>query len=55
MVTVMCFGMFWIFLYLQYSSYFLVMCAASTYYFNSDVEAEGTAELLLAFKMCHVK
>ena len=55
MCTVMCIGMFWIFLWLQYSSNFLVMCAASTYYFNSDTEAEGTAELLLALKFCHVK
>lgn len=29
------------------------MCSAATYYFNSDVEDEGTAEVLLALKMTH--
>ena len=29
------------------------MCCASTYYFNSDVEAEGTAEVLLSIKLAH--
>ena len=30
------------------------MCSAATYYFNSDVDDEGTAEVLLALKMTHV-
>jgi len=29
------------------------MCATATYYFNSDVEDEGTAEVLLSIKFTH--
>jgi hypothetical protein len=53
MVSFMMFGLGWVILYIQYCSRYLVMCAASTYYFNSDVEDEGTAEVLLSIKMCH--
>ena len=30
------------------------MCSAATYYFNSDIDDEGTAELLLSLKFTYV-
>jgi len=54
MMTVMCIGSFWFFLWIQYSAKFVVMCSTATYYFNSDVDDEGRAEVFLAFKMTHI-
>jgi len=47
-------GIVWVHLWLTYSSKFLIMCCASTYYFNSDVDDEGTAEVLLSLKFTHI-
>lgn len=50
----MCVGIVWLLGWLDLSSKYLLMCATATYYFNSDVEDEGTAEVLLSLKFTHM-
>ena len=50
----MCVGIIWVLGWIRFSSRYVVMCATATYYFNSDVEDEGTAEVLLALKFTHI-
>ena len=50
----MVFGILWILAWWNYSSKFVVMAAATTYYFNSNAEEEGPAELMYSFKLAHV-
>ena len=38
----------------NYSAKFVIMAAASTYYFNSNAEKEGQAELVYSIKLAHV-
>lgn len=50
----MFFGILWIMAWWTYSSKFVIMAAATTYYFNSNAEHEGEAELLYSFKLAHI-
>jgi hypothetical protein len=45
----MLFGVLWICAFFEYTSTFIVMVSASTYYFNSDAAFEGDAEVGLGF------
>lgn len=46
MALYMLFGVLWICAWFEYASNFIVMVAASTYYFNSDAGLEGDAEVM---------
>jgi len=50
----MFFGILWIMAWWNYSAKFVIMAAATTYYFNSTAETEGQAELLYSFKLAHI-
>jgi len=52
----MFFGILWIMAWWNYTSQFVVMAAASTYYFNckEENEYEGKAELCYSVKLAHV-
>jgi solute carrier family 44 (choline transporter-like protein), member 2/4/5 len=50
----MLFGILWVMAWWTYSAKFVVMAAATTYYFNSNAETEGQAELLYSFKLAHI-
>jgi len=54
MAWFMFFGFLWVNAWLKYSSNFVVMVSASTYYFNSSPNEEGQAEVGFAFKCAHV-
>jgi hypothetical protein len=49
MALYMLFGILWITAFFEYCSTFVVMVSASTYYFNSNSEGEGSAEVGLGF------
>ena len=50
----MFFGILWIMAWWTYSAKFVIMAAATTYYFNSNAEQEGQAELLYSVKLAHI-
>ena len=50
----MLFGLLWICAWLKYTNQFICMVSASTYYFDSNAEKEGNAEVGLGFKYAHV-
>jgi len=50
----MVFGILWIMAWWTYSAKFVIMAAATTYYFNSDAEHEGQAEVWYSFKLAHI-
>lgn len=54
MALFMLFGILWICAWFEYSSTFVVMASAATYYFDSDPNHEGYADVGLAFKLCYV-
>ena len=54
MALFMLFGILWIVNWLKYTSSFIVMVSASTYYFNSNATTEGEAEVGLGFKFAYV-
>ena len=54
MALFMLFGLLWICAWLKYSNQFVCMVSASTYYFNSNKDMEGEAEVALGFKYAHV-
>ena len=54
MALYMFFGILWITAWLEYSSTFVVMVSASTYYFNSSKEEEGSANVSLGFKFAYL-
>lgn len=49
MAWYMLFGILWITAFFEYCSTFVVMVSASTYYFNSNPNEEGSAEVGLGF------
>jgi hypothetical protein len=50
MALYMLFGILWICAWLEYTSTFVVMVSAATYYFNSDPQnGEGSAEVMTGF------
>jgi len=51
----MIFGILWIVAWLDYSARFVIMASATSYYFDSNPEGEGTASLAYAFKIAHVE
>jgi len=51
----MVFGLFWVVAWLRYTSNYICMVAASTYYFNSGPNKEGQAEVGLGFVFAHLK
>lgn len=56
MALYMLFGVLWICAWFEYCSTFIVMVSASTYYFNSDANNEGSAEVGTGFDWafnCH--
>ena len=54
MMVFMLFGLFWITAWINYTSNYICMVSAATYYFNSDAQNEGDAEVGLGFKFAHV-
>lgn len=50
----MVFGILWVMAWWTYSSKFVIMAAATTFYFNSNEDHEGQAELLYSFKLAHI-
>uniref|UniRef100_A0A7S3N2V9 Choline transporter-like protein n=1 Tax=Strombidium inclinatum TaxID=197538 RepID=A0A7S3N2V9_9SPIT len=54
MALYMLFGILWITAWLEYTSTFVVMVSASTYYFNSGPNNEGAAEVSEGFKMAYL-
>lgn len=48
------FVLLWFVAFLNYTSNYICMVAASTYYFNSSVNGEGDAEVGLGFKFAHI-
>lgn len=52
-VLAMVFGILWVLAWWSYSSRFVIMASAATYYFNSNAEKEGSAELGFAIKLTH--
>jgi choline transporter-like protein 2/4/5 len=50
----MLFGILWILAFIDYTSKFIVMAAAATYYFDSNAEKDGTADLSYAIKIAHL-
>jgi len=50
MAAYMIFGIFWVCAWLDYTSNFIVMVSASSYYFNSNAEKDGSAEVALGFQ-----
>lgn len=51
----MIFGIFWLVAWIEYSSRFVVIVGAVTYYFNNhrDQEEEGAAEVSFGFKCAY--
>lgn len=49
MALYMFFGILWILAFVDYCSKFVVIVSASTYYFNSNMNEEGDANVLLGF------
>jgi len=49
----MLFGILWFTAWLEYTSTFIVLVSATTYYFNSNAEEEGTAEVALGFEYAY--
>jgi len=54
MALFMIFGLYWIMAWLKYTCNFICMVSASTYYFNSSKDKEGSAEVGFAFKLAHI-
>jgi len=50
----MLFGLLWIMAWLKYTCNFICMVAASTYYWNSNPNHDGDAEVGLGFKFAYV-
>jgi choline transporter-like protein 2/4/5 len=50
----MFFGLLWLMAWLKYTCNFICMVAASTYYFNSNPNEEGSAEVSLGFKFAYL-
>lgn len=48
-------GMFWFISWLEYSSNFVVIVSASTYYFSSNAEIEGNADISLGIQLAHIQ
>lgn len=56
MALYMLFGVLWMTAFLEYCSTFILLCSAASYYFNSDANNEGSADVGYAFHaafMCH--
>lgn len=51
----MLFGICWIVAWFDYSSRFVIMASATSYYFSSNPAEEGTASLMYAFRIAHVE
>lgn len=54
MAWYMFFGLLWITSFVEYAGSFIVIVAASTYYFNSNKDHEGDAEVWQGFKWAYV-
>ena len=54
MALFMLFGILWITAWFEYTSTFIVMTSASTYYFNSNPEKDGDAEVMVGFKFAYL-
>jgi hypothetical protein len=50
MALFMFFGILWVTAWLEYSSQFVIMVSASTYYFRSDFNTDGDADVGMGFK-----
>lgn len=53
LLAVKTFAMLWALYFLSNTLIFITMVAASTYYFDSDANNEGKADLLLGFKWAY--
>ena len=49
----MLFGILWLTAWLEYTSTFIILVSASTYYFNSNSAEEGSAEVALGFDFAY--
>jgi len=50
----MFFGLLWILEFCQAKTYFITMVAASTYYFDSNKDKEGEANVSVGFKYAYM-
>lgn len=50
MAVFMFFGILWVTAWLEYSSQFVIMVSASSYYFESNSEIDGEADVGMGFK-----
>lgn len=53
MICFMTFTLVWVLLYLKESNIFVLMASVSTYYFDSNKNNEGSADIGLAYNWCH--
>ena len=53
MAAFMVFGLLWLMAWIKYTCNFICMVAASTYYFNSNANKEGQAEVAIGFWFAH--
>ena len=53
MIAFMFFTLIWVLVYLKESNVFVLMGSVSTYYFDSNANNEGEADVMLAMNWCH--
>jgi hypothetical protein len=53
MAWFMLFGLLWIVAWLKYTNQFIVIVAACSYYFDSNPQEEGSADVSLGFKFAY--
>jgi len=53
-VWYMVFAIFWLVSFIQYKSQFIVQVSAASYYFDSNPERDGSADVGLGFKFAYM-
>jgi len=54
MLFILFFGFLWMRAFLEYTSKFILMGCAASYYWSSNAEEEGEAEVLYSIKIAHI-
>lgn len=54
MALYMLFGVLWITAWLEYCSRFIILCSAASYYFDSNKDLDGSADVGYAFRAAMV-
>lgn len=49
----MVFALFWLVSFIQYKTRFIVQVSAASYYWDSDAQHEGSASVMLGFKLAY--